>query len=285
MAGEAGAQSPARTRHALWASPWFSSISRCSSRSRWWRNIALALPPRLPLKTGREGRGGVAALRPAGQPWRTCMTCRSASASASRSCAACCKRRACSSWTSRLPVLAPQAVEQLFDTLRALAREGTAIIYVSHKLDEIRRFVRPGHHPEGRQIHFAGRSPPRKRSLPRRADDRAHLPAHAEARARERRGGPGNHRALGTGRRAVRHAAAFAQPAPARGRSARYRRHLGQTVRRSFLPRCPGRRRSPMRRRSGFAAHRSAGTIPRNAARSGWSTYRRSGSAAAPYRA
>ena len=36
-------------------------------------------------------------------------------------------------------VLAPQAVEQLFDTLRALAREGTAILYVSHKLDEIRR--------------------------------------------------------------------------------------------------------------------------------------------------
>jgi ABC-type uncharacterized transport system ATPase subunit len=36
-------------------------------------------------------------------------------------------------------VLTPQAVEQLFETLRALAREGTAILYVSHKLDEIRR--------------------------------------------------------------------------------------------------------------------------------------------------
>jgi len=36
-------------------------------------------------------------------------------------------------------VLTPQAVGQLFDTLRALAREGTAILYVSHKLDEIRR--------------------------------------------------------------------------------------------------------------------------------------------------
>ena len=36
-------------------------------------------------------------------------------------------------------VLTPQAVEQLFDTLRALAGEGTAILYVSHKLDEIRR--------------------------------------------------------------------------------------------------------------------------------------------------
>jgi simple sugar transport system ATP-binding protein len=36
-------------------------------------------------------------------------------------------------------VLTPQAIEQLFDTLRALARDGTAILYVSHKLDEIRR--------------------------------------------------------------------------------------------------------------------------------------------------
>jgi simple sugar transport system ATP-binding protein len=36
-------------------------------------------------------------------------------------------------------VLTPQAVEQLFGTLRALAAEGTAIIYISHKLDEIRR--------------------------------------------------------------------------------------------------------------------------------------------------
>src|SRR5258706_9486664 len=36
-------------------------------------------------------------------------------------------------------VLTPQAVEQLFETLRALAAEGAAIIYVSHKLDEIRR--------------------------------------------------------------------------------------------------------------------------------------------------
>ena len=36
-------------------------------------------------------------------------------------------------------VLTPQAVEQLFATLEALAREGTSILYVSHKLEEIRR--------------------------------------------------------------------------------------------------------------------------------------------------
>ena len=36
-------------------------------------------------------------------------------------------------------VLTPQAIEQLFVTLRALADEGTSVLYVSHKLDEIRR--------------------------------------------------------------------------------------------------------------------------------------------------
>jgi ABC-type uncharacterized transport system ATPase subunit len=35
-------------------------------------------------------------------------------------------------------VLTPQAVRQLFDTLRRLAAEGTSILYISHKLEEIR---------------------------------------------------------------------------------------------------------------------------------------------------
>ena len=35
-------------------------------------------------------------------------------------------------------VLTPQAVERLFVTLRKLAAEGTSILYISHKLDEIR---------------------------------------------------------------------------------------------------------------------------------------------------
>ena len=35
-------------------------------------------------------------------------------------------------------VLTPQAVERLFETLRRLARDGCAILYISHKLDEIR---------------------------------------------------------------------------------------------------------------------------------------------------
>lgn len=35
-------------------------------------------------------------------------------------------------------VLTPQAVQKLFDTLRRLASEGCSILYISHKLDEIR---------------------------------------------------------------------------------------------------------------------------------------------------
>src|SRR5271170_2088337 len=35
-------------------------------------------------------------------------------------------------------VLTPQAVQQLFDTLRRLAAEGMSILYISHKLEEIR---------------------------------------------------------------------------------------------------------------------------------------------------
>src|SRR5690606_29681402 len=35
-------------------------------------------------------------------------------------------------------VLTPQAVEKLFETLRKLAAEGCSILYISHKLDEIR---------------------------------------------------------------------------------------------------------------------------------------------------
>jgi general nucleoside transport system ATP-binding protein len=35
-------------------------------------------------------------------------------------------------------VLTPQAIERLFETLRRLAKEGCSILYISHKLDEIR---------------------------------------------------------------------------------------------------------------------------------------------------
>jgi ABC-type uncharacterized transport system ATPase subunit len=38
-------------------------------------------------------------------------------------------------------VLTPQAVERLFDTLRQLAADGVSVVFISHKLDEIRRLA------------------------------------------------------------------------------------------------------------------------------------------------
>jgi simple sugar transport system ATP-binding protein len=39
-------------------------------------------------------------------------------------------------------VLAPQAVEKLFETLRQLAAEGRSVLYISHKLDEVKELCR-----------------------------------------------------------------------------------------------------------------------------------------------
>ena len=68
----------------------------------------------------------------------SCTRCRSASASASRSCAACCRSRSLLIMDEPTSVLTPQAVRKLFETLRRLAAEGCSILYISHKLDEIR---------------------------------------------------------------------------------------------------------------------------------------------------
>jgi len=108
-------------------------------------NIALALPPRLPLKE-LPAKVAEVSLRyglPV-NPWRHVHDLSVGE-----------RQRVeivrCLLQAPRLlimdeptSVLAPQAVEQLFDTLRALAREGTAIIYVSHKLDEIRGWCDTG---------------------------------------------------------------------------------------------------------------------------------------------
>ena len=40
-------------------------------------------------------------------------------------------------------VLTPQEVDKLFETLRQLAAEGVSILYISHKLHEIKALVRP----------------------------------------------------------------------------------------------------------------------------------------------
>ena len=60
-------------------------------------------------------------------------------------------------------VLTPQEVERLFATLRQLAAEGCSILYISHKLQEIKAPVRPRHDPARRQ----GR---RRTAIPRAGD-------------------------------------------------------------------------------------------------------------------
>ncbi len=63
---------------------------------------------------------------------------RSASGSASRSCARCCSTRRLLIMDEPTSVLTPQEVEQLFIVLRQLASEGCSILYISHKLHEIK---------------------------------------------------------------------------------------------------------------------------------------------------
>ena len=63
-------------------------------------------------------------------------------------------------------VLTPQEVEILFHTLRKLSAEGTAILYISHKLEEIRHALRRGHDPEAGQGR--GDLSPPARCRPRR---------------------------------------------------------------------------------------------------------------------
>jgi simple sugar transport system ATP-binding protein len=65
-------------------------------------------------------------------------------------------------------VLPPQAVDQLFQTLRGLAAEGKSILYVSHKLEEIRRLCDRATVLRGGKV--VARVDPRKESEQRLAE-------------------------------------------------------------------------------------------------------------------
>ena len=99
-------------------------------------------------------------------------------------------------------VLTPQAVAQLFETLRRLAAEGCSILYISHKLDEIRELcdtrdgaarrpgqsarrcraqrsaAQPGAHDD-RRASSAGLRAPAHAPRPRRALELRDLSLHA----------------------------------------------------------------------------------------------------------
>jgi general nucleoside transport system ATP-binding protein len=61
-------------------------------------------------------------------------------------------------------VLTPQAVEKLFETLRRLAAEGCSILYISHKLDEIRALCHRATVLRGGKV--TGECDPRQESSP-----------------------------------------------------------------------------------------------------------------------
>ncbi|HZE60895.1 MAG TPA: ATP-binding cassette domain-containing protein, partial [Burkholderiales bacterium] len=103
-------------------------------------NIALALPPRLPLKE-LAAKVAEVSLRyglPV-NPWRHVHDLSVGERQRVEIVRCLLQSPKLLIMDEPTSVLTPQAVEQLFETLRTLSAEGTAIIYVSHKLDEIRR--------------------------------------------------------------------------------------------------------------------------------------------------
>ena len=123
-------------RCAFSASAWCSSNSRCSTRSPSAENIALALDDHA---AGPDARRASATCRSAtvcrSIRSATCTACRWASASALRSCAACCSEPRLLIMDEPTSVLTPQAVEKL---LRDAAPAGG------------RRLQHPLHQPQAR---------------------------------------------------------------------------------------------------------------------------------------
>ena len=126
-------------------------------------------------------------------------------------------------------VLTPQAVEQLFETLRTLAAEGCSILYISHKLDEIRALCHRATVLRAGKV--TGTCDPRQETAASLArmmigGDLPH-PLHRDAarrRAGARRRQPRRCRA----ERSVRHDAARHHVHRARRRDRRHRGRVGQ---------------------------------------------------------
>jgi ABC-type uncharacterized transport system ATPase subunit len=100
-------------------------------------NIALGMDPpaRAARRPGSATSARITACR--STPIAGPATSVRGNASGSRSCAACC-RTPLLIMDEPTSVLTPQEAALLFATLRKLAAEGTAILYISHKLEEVR---------------------------------------------------------------------------------------------------------------------------------------------------
>jgi simple sugar transport system ATP-binding protein len=150
-------------------------------------------------------------------------------------------------------VLTPQAVEKLFVTLRKLSDEGCAILYISHKLDEIRNAVPPLHRAARRQGDGRGRSHAGNQRQPLAPDDRRRAAgADAPPFQRGRRGAVGQE-PVAAAARSLRRLAQADRPGRAGRRDRRRGRRLrqrpagadGRALRRG--PPCAGRLGQPVR--------------------------------------
>ena len=79
-------------------------------------------------------------------------------------------------------VLTPQEVAQLFDTLRKLSARGCSILYISHKLHEIRDLCDGGDHPARRPRWWATAIRARRRTTSMAGDDDRRQPQADRAR-------------------------------------------------------------------------------------------------------
>ena len=125
-------------------------------------------------------------------------------------------------------VLTPQAVQTLFVTLRKLADEGCSILYISHKLDEIRALCH--HCTVLRGGKVTGEVDPDEgdQREPVAPHDRRRAAAAAASRRRSGRGRSLGARPLARQRGSVRHRARAGLVRRPRRRGRRHRRRLGQ---------------------------------------------------------
>ena len=143
-------------------------------------------------------------------------------------------------------VLTPQAVEKLFETLRRLAAEGCSILYISHKLDEIRALCHRA--TVLRAGRVTGDCDPRQETVDvaRAHDDRRRPAASAAPRRRTRGDGALVVADLSLpaddpfGTDAARHQPRRCAPARSSASPA-----CPATARRSCWPRCPASACSP----------------------------------------
>jgi ABC-type uncharacterized transport system ATPase subunit len=138
-------------------------------------------------------------------------------------------------------VLTPQAVEKLFVVLKKLASEGCSILYISHKLHEIRELCTACTVLRGGKV--TGTCDPRQESnaVLEPADDRRRAARPAVPRGTDRRHGAGREDARSGARIPVRGGPARCLDAGARGRGGGHCRCLGQRPARAAV-RALGRR-------------------------------------------